>query len=162
MILGTCAKAINSRKTLKMTQNNFQIQNTKLAGVPATNQTSSLTHLQTVNSQKIDFMREHIKSNIKDSKKTLREKSVGSRVTNKEKNIIERAAAEENLNTGDLILKAISFYITFKKVEPTFNDMLEYCQSNPLMLLKLEDLLRFQNMKLLIKEGLKGKGRAIK
>ena len=161
MILGTCAKAINSRKTLKMTQNNFQIQNTKLAGVPATNQTSSLTHLQTVNSQKIDFMREHIKSDIKDSKKTLREKSVGSRVTNKEKNIIERAAAEENLTTGDLILKATSFYLTFKEQEPTFDDILEYCQSNPLLLLKLEDLLRFQKLKLQIKEGLKGKGRPI-
>jgi len=161
MILGTCAKAINSRKTLKMTQNNFQIQNTKLAGVPATNQTSSLTHLQTVNSQKIDFMREHIKSDIKDSKKTLRVKSVGSRVTNEEKNIIERAAAEENLNTGDFILKATSFYLTAKTLVSTFNDMLEYCQSNPLLLLKLEDCYRFQNMKHLIKEGFKGKGRPI-
>ena len=92
--------------------------------------------------------------------KVLGQKPV-KRETNKEKNIIERAAAEENLNTGDLILKAISFYLTFKKVEPTFNDMLEYCQSNPLMLLKLEDFYRFQNMKLRIKEGLNGKGRAI-
>lgn len=139
----------------------FQTQNTKLARVPTSNQTDSLTHLQTVNSQKIDFMREYIKPPIKDSKKSLREKSVGSRVTKEEKNIIERAAAEENLNTGDFILKAISFYLTAKKLVPTFNDMLKYCQSNPLLLLKLEDCYRFQNMKLLIKEGFKGKGRPI-
>jgi hypothetical protein len=106
-------------------------------------------------------MREHIKWDVKDSKKTLREKSVGSRVTNEEKNIIERAAAEENLNTGDFILKATSFYLTAKTLVSTFNDMLEYCQSNPLLLLKLEDCYRFQNMKYLIKEGFKGKGRPI-
>jgi hypothetical protein len=68
-----------------------------------------LTPLTPVNRPKIYFMTQPLEKT-----KTTRNKSVGSRVTNSELELVQRWAKQEGLTVGDFIMKTIRFYAEIK------------------------------------------------